>query len=704
MVPCIARHTLLKQATVAATLLLLAYLMAPSSQFVPTASPPEWTDTPQLVLATADELIAESVAFNDYVAAIETPTIENVLLKGAELENNQSLRSNMITFYLHVSASKELREASTEATRKLEESSIEQGLRLDVYQVYKKLLESVDKKQLDPETYRLLEKTCNSFKRNGLDLSEEKRDALKRLQVEHSNVCNDILKNLNDEADFLVFTKEELDGVPQDAVDLFEKVDGGYKMTFKYPDVLPVLKYATNQDVRKRAYVANSNKCSGVNSELMERMIHLRFQMAKLMGYDCYSDYVLEDRLAKSKATVVDFLGDLRTKLRPLGEAELARLKEFKNKDLQSRGLPAQDEFYMWDNLYYQNLQLEREYQVDDQKISEYFPLVTTINKMISFYEKLFDVRLIEETHPDPKSVWHPDTKLFAVYQNIEHGAPKNQFMGWLYMDLHPRDGKFSHAANFNLAAGYQLAKGRHTVVTALVCNFTKPTKTKPSLLKHSEVTTLFHELGHGIHNLLSQTKFARFHGTLVPWDFVETPSQMLEFWTWSKDELRALTSHYETGEPISDDLIDLLIKSKHVNTGLQNLRQLQFGLFDMEMHTINTTEVDARLDLLKLWNYYVRSVSLMATDGIDTKGFASFGHIAGGYGSGYYGYMYSLVFANDIYYTLFKEDPMNVANGLKYRDAILRPGNSREIMDGLREVLGREPNSDAFLQEILGN
>lgn len=700
------QRNIYKRAIWSIVILALAYIMSTSntetSQFKPAYPPPQWTHTPKQVLEVADELIASEKKINDHIASIELPTIE-LLEEIIQQENEVGEKENIVSFYKHVSADKELRDASSDAIRKLLENSIEESARVDVYRVIKKLYESTKKEDLDPETYRFLDKLYTNLKRLGLDLPDDKREEVTKLRVEIANLSNDFAKNLNEDNSFLVFTREELEGIPQDTIEQYEEVDGGLKVTFKYPDYFPLMKYAKNQDVRKRAYLAYANRPE-VNAEILTKIAKLRYKVAKFLGYNNYADYVLENRLAKSQEKVMEFINDLRERLTPLAKEELKRLKAFKNEDLKARGLPPQDDYYGWDNAFYQNLLLEKEYQVDHKKISEYFPLDHTVEKMISFYEKIFDVKFVEVKNPDPSTVWHPDVKLFALYQNINHGTPKNKFMGWLYLDLHPRDGKYTHAANFNLIAGYTPKGGKRvTPVTALVCNFTKPTKTKPSLLKHDEVTTFFHELGHGIHNLLSETTHARFHGTAVPRDFVETPSQMLEFWTWSTNELKELTSHHETGESISDDLIQLLIRTKHVNTGLLNLRQLQFGFFDMWTHSVDNDEDIEKLDLTKLWNEASSNIALLTTGGIATRGYASFGHIAGGYESAYYGYLYSLVFANDLYHTLFREDPMNVTNGLKYRDAVLKPGNSREIMEGVKEVLGREPNAEAFMAEILG-
>lgn len=666
---------------------------------------PLWNQSPEEVLEIANAIAASETKLFDEIAAITDPSIDNVLKPFATHYNENSFPEGQSTFYQHVSTSKELRDASTKGEEIIDNNSIEQWSRPDVYQVFQKLYDSVkNDSSLDPESKRYLEKTLISFKRNGLALPEETREKVKKLQVELNNLRVKFSKNLNEDKGFVLFSKEELEGIPEDTLNQYEKVDGKFKVTFKYPDIFPIFKHARNSNTRKTANIAYGNRCAE-NDPILEQIIKIRFEIAKLLGYDTFSDYVLEERLAKKKDTVLNFLADLQTKLTPIAEEELKVLRDFKKKDLETRGLEPEESFYSWDYNYYNERLLEQKYKVDHVKIAEYFPLESTVAKMLGFYEKIFDIKFVKVVKPDSASVWHEDVQQYAIYQNVKTKGKELEFMGWIYFDLHPREGKYGHAANFGLGPGYleKDGKTRHTPITVLVCNFTKPSKDKPSLLKHDEVTTFFHELGHGIHNILSKTKYSRFHGTHVERDFVETPSQMLEYWTWSKNELKELSSHYRTGEPISDELIGQLIRTKHVNTGLFNLRQLFFGIFDMKLHTIaNQKELDS-LDIFKVWNDLREEVTLLPSDGNTTKGYASFGHIAGGYESGYCGYLYSLVYATDIYYTLFKDDPMNVENGIRYRDIILKPGGSKEIMDNLVELLGRKPNSEAFFQEIFG-
>ncbi|KAK9467032.1 hypothetical protein V1512DRAFT_144687 [Lipomyces arxii] len=657
----------------------------------PPQTPPVWTLTPEQITSETAKMIESTKSFHDSIAKIENPTFESVIKAMADMDNVRYGQINQLTFYHHVSTNKELRDSSSKAEELIRDFDIETSLREDLF----KIVSAVFKQQpdVDPESKRLLEKMHLDFTRNGLALPEEQRNELKALQKKISNLEVSYNKNLGEESGFILFTPEELLGVPDDTLAQFEKVDGKYKMTFKYPDLFPVMKYAQLPDTRRRAFVGDQNKVME-NVDLLVEAVKLRAEIARILGYETHSAYVLEERMAKSPEIVLSFLNDLREKLRGAGAKEIAKLLELKTVDQKSLGLPVDESFNIWDYRYYDRLLLEKEYEVDAQKISEYFPMQSTVEKMLGIFEVLFALKFVEVVGGD-RSVWHEDCKQFAVWKD---DSGEDEFVGWLYFDLHPREGKYGHAANFNISPGYTDANGKRVYpVTALVCNFSKPTANKPSLLNHDEVVTFFHELGHGIHDLVSVTRYGRFHGTNVARDFVEAPSQMLEYWCWQKAELKGLSSHYlEPSKTIDDDLIDKIVKSKHVNGGLFNLRQLHFALFDMTLHTSN-----GDIDVTKAWNEGRQEISLMSQGNETTYGFGSFGHLMGGYDSGYYGYLWSQVFAADIFYSKFRAAPMNTTAGLLYRDTVLKSGGSREELDNLKELLGREPNNVAFLTEL---
>lgn len=403
--------------------------------------------------------------------------------------------------------------------------------------------------------------------------------------------------------------------------------------------------------------------------------------------------------MAKNSKKVWDFENDLWEKAKGKGQSELESLKRLKLKEYKELGFDVDSkdaqEYYFWDHSHYNNLLLEQEYQVDELKIAEYFPIGPTIEKMLGFYERLFNLKFVEVT--EGKSVWHEDVKQITLWKLDDPENP--EYLGLIYLDLHPRDGKYGHAAHFTIKTGFYdfKKKEKSRPVSALLCNFSKPQQDKPALLKHREVKTFFHELGHGIHALVSDVKYSKFHGTRVSRDFVEAPSQMLEYWVWTAPELKKLSSHYETGEPLDDQLINSLVKSKDVNQGLATLRQLHFGIFDMTLHDSK----DGDVDVDRAWNNLREEITLLSLGNETTKGYGSFGHMMGGYASGYYGYLYSKVFAADIYYSIFKQDPFNTAKGIRYRDTVLKKGGSRDEIDSLKELLGREPNSNAFFADM---
>lgn len=666
---------------------------------VPPQHPVQWNHTPDSILSETTRLISEAEALDDQLGAIpiDQASIETVIKPYADLENKQAGLINQLSFYQHVSADKALRDASNEADAKFRKYGIESGLREDVFKVINKVFEDTkDNSTIDPETKRFIEKVNKQYARNGLSLPLEERQKIKDLKQTLSTLSLKFSQNLSEETGFLLFTKEQLEGVPDDVINNFEKVeDDGitkYKMTFKYPDLFPVLKYAKNAETRKAAFTADQNKVPE-NADYLIEAVKIRAQLAKILGYKNFSEYILEERMAKTPKTVMNFLDDLKVKLKPLGEKEFSYLKGLKAKETGINN----DNYYIWDQRYYHTKMLETDYNVDDIKISEYFPMQNTIEKMLSIYETIFCLKFVEIEKSDKAyNTWHEEVKQFAVWKM---DAEFPIFVGYIYFDLHPRPGKYGHAANFGLIPAYiDVQDGKKNFPsTSLVCNFTKDTKEKPSLLKHSEVVTFFHELGHGIHDLMGQTTYSRFHGTSVSWDFVEMPSQLLEYFCWDEKLLTDLSKHYKTGESMPSDLIKSLISSKNVNGAMFNLRQLHFGLFDMALHTSETGEVDVD----KLWNDMREEICLISNGGVDFKGYGSFGHLMGGYASGYYGYLWSNVFAADVFFSKFAKDPLNVENGVEYRNKILARGGSRDEMDNLVDLLGRKPKSDAFLAEL---
>ncbi|KAJ9669644.1 metalloendopeptidase [Coniosporium apollinis] len=716
--------------------------MAPARYRNPPQAPPRFTATPGSLIEDTKKLIERSRSVQDTVANVtkDTASFANVLLPMARDDNKMGIEAHIIGFYQAVSPDKSLRDASTDAEKLLDDFGIESNMREDVFNMVNAASKKDEK--LDPESQRLLEKNHKTYIRNGLGVpAGPKRDRFKEIKKRLSEIGIQFQKTLNEENGGLWFTPEELDGLPRDVLDNLEKGqgenEGKVRLTFKYPDYFPTMKYAKRADVRQKVFLENENKCNS-NVPLFREAIVLRDEAARILGYENHAQFRIEDKMAKTPKTVDDFLGDLRERLAPGGVQEISKLLKIKEEDLKNRGQEKEfdNRYYLWDHRFYDRLMLEKDYSLDHEKIAEYFPLGTTIRGMLHIFEELFGLAFVEitgedrdrisETKKGSDIVWHEDVQVFSVWDDEGEGSG---FVGYLYLDLHPREGKYGHAANFNLQPGYIDESGkRRYPATALVCNFSKPTPKKPSLLKHDEVVTLFHELGHGIHDLVSRTTYSQFHGTNTVRDFVEAPSQMLENWCWTPSQLKALSHHYSYTSPeykaayeesatstdkpeerIPDELISNLIKAKHVNDALFNLRQLHFGIFDMTVHEPKSHADVEALDVTETYNRLRKEISKLDGpevfgDGKNWKwanGEATFGHLIGGYDAGYYGYLSSQVYSADMFYTVFKKDPMNATEGRRYRHTVLERGGSQDEMQTLVDFLGRKPSTEAFYKEL---
>ncbi|KAI1168378.1 Metalloprotease [Nemania serpens] len=704
---------------------LVTAAMAANKYRNPPQAPPTFTGSKESIIDDAKALCDTTRSLLDKLAAevpVDKANFTSALVPMINDENEAQLRSRILGFYQYVSADAELRNASTEAEKLMDDFSIECNMREDIYALVESAFQSQKKTNelnLDAESLRFLEKERKGYIRNGLGLPKgPQRDRFKEIKKRLSQLGIQFQKTLNEENGGLWFTKEELDGVPNDVVDGLEKGtgenEGKIRLSFKYPDLFPALKFAKNPETRKKVFIANENKCNE-NVPLFKEAVLLRDEAARMLGYANHAAFRIEDKMAKLPETVNTFLSDLRTKLAPGGVKEQAHLLELKKKDEESRGLKSDGNFYLWDNRFYDRMMVEQEYNIDEVKISEYFPLQSTVQGMLGIFETLFGLVFVEldqaerqRLSPTGKAedvTWHEDVIVFSVWDDASEG---NGFVGYLYLDLHPRQGKYGHAANFNLQPGYLRKDGsRRFPATSLVCNFSKPTETKPSLLKHDEVVTLFHELGHGIHDLSGRCRYSRFHGTSTVRDFVEAPSQMLENWCWTSSQLRSLSNHYKTGEKIPDDLIEKLISTKHVNDALFNLRQLHFGIFDMTVHSPASHEELEKLDASQLYNDLraqicgLKGPEVLGDKGTWGNGQATFGHLIGGYDAGYYGYLSSEVYSADMFHTSFKKDPMNGKEGRRYRHTVLERGGSQDEMETLKQFLGRAPSTDAFYAEL---
>ncbi|XP_062905445.1 neurolysin, mitochondrial-like isoform X3 [Mobula hypostoma] len=557
----------------------------------------QWDLTADQVRTRTDALIHRTLQVYDSVGTLDIGevTYENTLKVLANVENEYVVEQRNLIFLRYVSQHEDVRAASTEADKKLSEFDVDMSMRSDVFQRLVALQERINPKALKPEAKRYMERLLKLGQRNGLHLPNKIQSELKDTKKQISELCIEFMKNLNEDTTILLFTRDELGGLPEDFLGDLEKTDDDkYKLTLKYPHYMLTIKECYIPETRRKMETAFYSRCKDANTRILEKLIPLRAKAAELLGFCSHADFVLEMNMAKKRENVAKFLDQLYQKLKPLGEEERSFILDLKRKECAERGF---------------------------------------------------------------------------------------------------KDGKYGHASCFDLQPGCLLPDGkRQIVVSALVTNFTKPTKNVPSLLQHAEVATFFHEFGHVIHQICTQADFVMFSGGNVETDFLEAPSQMLENWVWEKEPLKRMSRHYKNGSPIPDDLLEKLVQSRLANTGLINLRRIVFSKLDQSFHTksfANTAEEYAQLceDIL----------GIPASPGSNMP--ATFEHLVDVYDGQYYGYLYSEVFSKDMFHSLFKNNHlMDPEVGTKYRNCILKPGATLDGMDMLKNLLGREPNQNAFL------
>lgn len=611
-------------------------------------------------------------------------TFENTLLLLDDIANDINRIGSTIYLLGNTHPDSLIRTTAQEKGTELEKFNNEMSLSEDLYHAVKAYAALPEASSLTGYRERYLRKTIEDFERNGFALSSELRDSLKSIKDEISEIGTEFSRNIAAYQDELILRDSDVEGLPEDYKQARRQPDGTYKIDLSYPSYLPFMKYSKSDRARKALYIKYYNRAADTNLELLRRLLQKRKQMARLLGYNTYAEWRLEDRMALTPETVWEFEDDLIKSVKPKAEPDYQELLAVRRTHLSGDS----DKINHWEASYLENILLEEKYQVDDNVIKEYFPLDNVLAGLFQITQSLFNIRYVELEKP---SVWHPDVRAFEVFDG-------DKKIGRFYLDLFPRPNKYTHAACFGMILGKNTAMGYQIPNAALVCNFPAPSADKPSLMPHSQVETFFHEFGHVLHQMLTTAELSAQSGTQVARDFVEAPSQIFENWIWSYESLKLFAKHYKTGETLPKELFDKMLASRNVGSGLATETQIFYGMVDMTYHDRfdpfdeSVTIDDVARDLTeKVRHYgYVEGTHFPA----------AFNHLFG-YGASYYGYLWSRVYAEDMFSVFEEHGVLDQQTGLRYRNIILARGDTEEPIDLVREFLGREPNNRAFMKSL---
>lgn len=647
-----------------------------------------WDDTIETINSKCDLELAKVQKTVDNIISLppEQRSFQTVVANFELTSANFSEAVEPLMFYNSVSPDKKMRDASDACAKKVSKYFVDLFAKVELFNAFetvhkniKNIPNSIDRK--------LVEEYYEDFIFNGMKLDEQSRNRLGVLNKELVDLNSEFSNVLNDWSNPLYLTRSELDGMPKSFIESLEKKDGRFILTLDYPHYYPFMNNGKNAEIRKKLQFAFMTRGGKENKERMIKAIKIRDEKAKLLGFQTHAHLKLLKKMAKTPEAVNEFLDRLQEGLTPKAQEELRQLAEIKQKELNLSELPTIEP---WDWRYYSTQLVKQKYDIDPMEIQKYFPLDRVLAGMFDIYQSLLGVefRLIPNA-----PVWHESVKMYAVYDPL-----LKTDVAYFYMDLFPRPGKYGHAAAFTLINGRQLENKKYRrPASSIVANFSAPSKSEPSLLPHNQVETLFHEFGHIMHQILTQAKYAYFSGTSVKRDFVEAPSQMLENWVWRKETLKKISSQYQTKEPLPDALLEKMLLAKNATSGLFYLRQLFFAKLDLAYHT---TENFEGFDTSQIYRQMMKDIMLVGAPE-DSYPEASFGHLMGGYDAGYYGYLWSEVYAQDMFTKFDKNGLLNQRAGHDYRRWILEPGGTKDPFDLIEGFLGRKPNEKAFLEDV---
>ncbi len=642
--------------------------------------------TTQQIKKRAQQAMSESKKALDEIIAIpsEKRTFDNT----ARALDTASLKFNSLTTPIqaleYVHPNKEMRETAHEQSIMLNKFSIDTfGYNLPLYEAFKNYYKNNAPREKLAKTERyFLDESMKEYKRAGLNLPEETRNKVAQLSKELAQLSQEFSANIAKDTRTLAISKDQLAGMSDDFINALNKEGERYIINTTYPIYIPIMKNCTVEATRKRMWELFQNRAYPINKDLLEQIISKRDQLSKLLGFDSYAHLDLDSQMVGSPESAEKFLKTLIQKADRKEAKEFQRLKA----DLPTTIKLIDDKIQPWDKAFIEERYKEKHFNVDDEKIAQYFPIQNTLTQLLDIYQQFFNITLSEIP---VSGLWHEDVKLIKATK--KDGA----VLGYLFLDLYPRDNKYTHACEIDIKKGQIINGSIDPTVAIVIANFPKPTAKKPALLKHNDVVTFFHEFGHAIHDILGATELSSQAGTSVKRDFVELPSQILEEWMYDSEILKKVSSHYKTGKPMPEEMINKIIELKKFNSG--GFVQRQGMLATLALQYFKNGEQKDLDEILK--NTYNSIIKHGLFDS-DNHFYASFGHLTG-YGAKYYGYLWSKVFALDLFEEIKKHGLLNPEIGEVYAAKVIGKGGSDDPNNLLRDFLGREPNQKAFLRNL---
>ena len=663
--------------------LLQDFTTAPFSKISNSHFQPAIKKAIEIAKAEIDEIINNS----------EKPSFENTTVT-LDFTGEKLNRITSIFFNLNsAETNDEIQKIAQEVSPRLTAFGNDITLNEDLFKRVKAVFDQKETLDLTAEQTMLLDKQYKSFARNGANLNEFDKNKLRKIDAQLSTFSLKFGENVLAETNTFemhLTNEKDLSGLPESTKEAAKemaksKEKEGWIFTLDYPSYIPFLTYADNRELRKKMAIAAGKKAfqkNEFNNEaIVLEIVNLRYQRANLLGYKTHAHFVLEERMAETPEKVIEFSNNLLEKAKP------AALKEFKNLENYAKKLDGIDQLQKWDGAYYSEKLKKELFDLDQELLKPYFKLENVIGGVFTIASKLYDLKFEEVFNID---TYHKDVKTYNVTDT------NGNFVAVFYADFHPRKGK-RNGAWMTSYKSQQIKNGiNERPQISIVCNFTKPTETKPSLLTFNEVTTLFHEFGHALHGMLANTTYNSLSGTSVSWDFVELPSQILENWCFEKEALALFAKHFETGEVIPMKYVAKIKESASFHEGMQTLRQLSFGLLDMQWHGQNPSEITS----VKEFENEAFADTKLYPDVIENCMSTAFSHIfQGGYSAGYYSYKWAEVLDADAFEYFLEKGIFHKEVATKFKENILSKGGTEKPMELYKRFRGKEPKPDALLK-----